>query len=104
MKQKLVSLTLALTLALGLLTGCGDRSTSSEVDPKKAYQKHDPSDVVMTVNQSDVTWSEFFNSLYGIVYQIKYYSEDGLVDWAAACATDNTMTNGEYSWDYAVNA
>ncbi len=101
MKQKLTALALSTTLCLGLFTGC--QSGPAEVDPDKAYAGHQPTDVVMTVNGSEVTWSEFFNRLYNVVYQIQYYSEDGKVDWDAPCTADETLTNGEFAWQTAVD-
>lgn len=117
MKTRILALLLALTLSLGLFTGCGSKEetadtaddpaetpeyTGVELDPTSAYGRFSPTDVVMTVNGSDVCWPEFFNGLYGIVYQIQYYN-GGLMDWAAACIADNSVTNSEYAWQYAVD-
>ena len=69
MKKRILALLLALTLSLGLFTGCGSKEetadttddpaetpeyTGVELDPTSAYGRFSPTDVVMTVNGSDV--------------------------------------------------
>lgn len=105
--KKALALLLALTLCLGLLTGCKDKgpdlSVPMDIDPATAYAKYAPDDVVMTIDGSEVTWNEFFYRLYSVVYQIKYYSEDGLMHWNDPCIADETLTNLEYAWKNAVD-
>lgn len=107
--KKLLAFLLAVTMCLGLLTGCKEKtpeidlSVPMDIDPAVAFAKYDPGETVMTIDGSDVTWNEFFYRLYSVVYQIKYYSEDGLMHWDEPCIADGTMTNQEYAWQNAID-
>lgn len=116
MKKRLMAWLLALVLCMGLMAGCGQdieentpdtddtdpAATGVVIDPDAAYAKYSPEDVVMTINGSDVTWSEFFYNLYTQVYLIQYYS-GGNVVWSDSSVLDAAMTNEEYAWENALN-
>jgi len=115
-----MALLLAVVLCLGLLTGCKQDSGETDdpvesqepvesqnpegvaLDPDAAYAKHDPDDVVMTINGTDVTWSEFFYNLYTVVYPIQYYSDNNVV-WSGSNLYDASVTNEVYAWENALN-
>lgn len=98
-----------LALCLGLLTGCTGKNAEQDltvpvdIDPTVSFPKHGMDDVVMTIDGSEVTWSEFFYRLYSVVYQIKYYSDEGKMVWSDPCIADSSMTNAEYAWKTAVD-
>ena len=84
MKRNTTARILAPMLGLSLLAGCG-KTEPTVLDPDTAFAKHAATDVVMTVNGTDVTWSEFFYRLYNIAYQIQYYDKDGKMEKCDGC-------------------
>lgn len=116
MKKRITALLMALILCLGMLTACGsdtaedttvedDTTAEAEgvtIDPDAAYAQYDPNTVVMTVNGSEVTWSELFYRLYSVVYQLEYYG-GGTIVWEDPCLFDSSYTNAEYAMYVAVD-
>ena len=103
MKRNTTARILVPMLGLSLLAGCG-KTEPAVLDPDTAFAKHAATDVVMTVNGTDVTWSEFFYRLYNIAYQIQYYDKDGKMDWTASSTASPEQTNAEYVWQTAVDS
>lgn len=113
MKQKTLALLLALSLCLGLLTGCKKDEdvpdttptpsdfAAMELDSAAAWAKHDVDDVVFTVDGSDVTWGEFFYFLNGMTGSVvnSYNANQMVFDWDAETG-EGSM--GEYLWQQAV--
>ncbi len=109
MRQKTLALLLALTMCLGLLTGCKQDAetpdttptpsdfTAMELDSAAAWAKHDVDDVVFTVDGSDVTWGEFFYFLNGMTGSVvnSYNVNQMAFDWDADVG-EGTMS--EYLW------
>lgn len=107
MKRNTTARILAPMLGLSLLAGCG-KTEPTVLDPDTAFAKHAATDVVMTVNGTDVTWSEFFYRLYNIAYQIQYYDKDGKMDWTASSTASPSRptqnTSGRPRWTAACSS
>lgn len=103
MMKKLIALMLTLVLCLTMFAGCsGTNAEETEEDPavidySAAFAKHDPNTVVMTINGTEVSWSEFFYMLYSSLSQIQYYLGD--IYWGQNCASGIDMTFEEYTMD-----
>lgn len=110
--KRFLALLLAVTLCLGLLTGCKQEDAADPtptpdgaavtLDAAGAWAKHQPDDVVLTVDGSDVTWAEFFYFLNlmadSIVQSYNNYGQ--------AFSWDDPMgevTLGEYLWEETKN-
>lgn len=100
MMKRLIAVVLAMILCLGLLCGCDkqestDTQVSTGFDYDAAFAKYDPNTVVMTIDGTDVTWSEFYYMLYSAVYQLQYYL--GEMEWDQECIEGYGVTFEEYS-------
>lgn len=100
MKKKLTAVVLALVMCLSLLVGCKS-AKPAEIDPDAAYAKYAPDTVVMTINGSEVTWSEFFYMLYSGVAGLQQYVPE--IVWSDECITGG-QTNEEYVWKFAMES
>lgn len=110
MMKKYLALMLALVLCFTLFAGCekeasdsvsDDTSATTEaavLDYSAAFAKYDPDTVVMSIDGSDVTWSEYFFMLYSSLVQIEQYL--GSVYWDEICI--NNMTYEEYAQEMTV--
>ena len=104
MLKRLMAMVLALVLCLTMFVGCSkDEAASNDtttpvaavVDYDAAFAKYDPDTVVMTVDGTEVTWSEFFFMLYSSMSQIESYM--GGIYWDELCLGD--MTFDAYAMD-----
>lgn len=110
MMKKFSALMLALVLCFTLFAGCGkDETTADEgvtaitpapsetavLDYAAAFAKYDPDTVVMTIDGTEVCWSEYFFMLYSSLSQIEQYL--GSFAWDEICMND--MTFDEYAME-----
>lgn len=100
MMKKLTAVVLALVMCLSLLVGC-KKAEPAVIDPDAAYAKYAPDTVVMTINGSEVTWSEFFYMLYSGVAGLQQYVPE--IVWSDECITGG-QTNEEYVWKFAMES
>ena len=109
MMKRLIAVVLAVILCFGLLCGCDKQDTAdtdtevtSAFDYDAAFAKYDPNTVVMTINGTEVTWSEFYYMLYSGVYQLTYYLGD--MEWDQECVEGYGTTFEEYSMQLAMDS
>lgn len=100
--KKLTAMLLVLILCLSVFAGCAKEDEPAVIDPDATYAKYDPDTVVMTVNGEDVTWSEYFYSMYSAVYNLQYYVGDFV--WSGEGPTEDYATNEDYVTAYAEEA
>lgn len=114
MMKKFLALMLAMVLCFTMFAGCAKDDAASDegtvevsptpapeaavIDYAAAFAKYTPDTVVMTVDGTDVTWSEFFFMLYSSLSQIEQYL--GGVYWDEICMND--MTYDEYAMEMTV--
>lgn len=79
-----------------------DGSGAQAADYTYAYEKHNPDDLVMTIDGLPVYWKEYFYWLMSSVSTFDYYY-GGVSDWNEACAMDSSMSNAEYTSAYALD-
>lgn len=92
--KKMIALMLALVLCFTMFAGCSkdkaeETATPAEIDYAAAFAKYDPDTVVMTIDGTEVTWSEFYYMLYSSLSQIQYYKGD--VIWDEECLPGKTF-------------
>jgi len=98
MKTRLIAIILAFILCLSFFTGCGKTQDPIAEDPAaspepeepvdaapaepvvyttfdyaSAYKSYAPDSVVMTVNDTEITWKEYYGWLYSIMEQYEMY-------------------------------
>lgn len=93
MKTRIIAIILAFILCLSLFAGCGNNQAPAEspeveapvetepsepvvyttFDYKAAYETYAPEAVVMTVNDTEITWKEYYGWLYSIMEQYEMY-------------------------------
>ena len=123
--KRIITLTLAMLLAIGCLAACGEpdadvnasgtdisaetanpevsadpeaATTYTTFDYEAAYNAYNPDEVVLTVNGDEVTWQEYFGWLFSIIEQYEMYmgTEFGWDDLFS-----ETQTMDEYARFYA---
>lgn len=102
MMKKIIALLLAAVLCLTMFAGCSkdnaaDEAVPAVIDYAAAFAKHDPETVVMTIDGTEVTWSEFYYMLYSSLSQIQYYMGD--VYWSEECVPGSGMSFEEYTME-----
>lgn len=97
MMKKMIALLLAMALCFTMFTGCSKEEPAgpAEIDYAAAFAKYDPETVVMTIDGTEVTWSEFFYMLYSSLSQIQYYMGD--IYWSEECVEGSGLTFEEYT-------
>lgn len=121
MKIKLLTIVLAVTVCVGLFSGCQSSklgsysedaaaSASPEVtdtsnttkDYTPAYESYDPDEVMLSVNGIDVTWGELF---YWYQYDVSNMENNygDITDWDAECSFAEGKTNREYVMENALD-
>lgn len=116
--KRLVSAVICLTLALGLMSGCGSiedidldvseppasaaptESASLELNWDAARAKHDLDAVVLTVDGAEADWGEFFYWLY-YCYSTYNSQYGAITDLDAPYIYDESMTIGDMLIDAA---
>lgn len=97
MMKKMIALLLAAVLCLTMFAGCSKEEASgpAEIDYAAAFAKYDPETVVMTIDGTEVSWSEFYYMLYSSLSQIQYYLGD--IYWDQECVSGSGMSFEEYT-------
>lgn len=102
--KRIVSVILSLTLALGLMAGCGaaaqDPEDPAELDWDALRAKYDLGTEVLSIDGETADWGEFF---YWLFYSYKnYVKETGeITDFDAPYIYDESLTVGEMLIDAA---
>lgn len=104
MKRRLTVPVLCTCLCLAMLAGCGGSkitsysgSDSAESSPTSSggnLVSYDADTVVCTVDESDITWEEYYYFLNTYYTTMESYYGD-ITDWTAANAYDTSKTNNE---------
>ena len=101
--KKLIAMLLALVMCVTMFTGCAEKEEEPAViDPAATFAKYDPDMVVMTVDGEDVTWCEYFYSMYSGVYSLQFYVGDFV--WTDACVNTDYATNEDFVGTYAMES
>jgi len=122
MKTKLLPFALAVTVCVGLFTGCqssklgsysadaaqaspspsASATTTATKDYTPCYESYKPDEVMLTVDGIDVTWSELF---YWYEYDVSNIesSNGAITDWDADCSVATGKTYREYVMENALD-
>ena len=97
--KKLTAVLFVLILCLSVFAGCAKNDEPAVIDADATYAKYDPDTVVMTINGDEVTWSEYFYSMYSAVYNLQYYAGD--FAWSGEGPSEAYATNEDYVTAFA---
>lgn len=78
--------------------------TAAALDWNAAYAKHDPSDVVFTVDGEPVTWQELFYELANVTAGLQSAAGGQITSWSAKLrdSAGNEASCGDYVLSYAL--
>lgn len=118
MTKKLLALTLAVLMCVGVFAGCQSstlQSYTSDAEKRQAeleaaanldytpcYQTYPDDKVMLTVDGVDVTWGELFYWLVSDVQIMAAYGSP-ITDWDAECPFDTTKTNRQFVQEGALD-
>lgn len=103
MMKKMIALLLAMALCFTMFAGCSKEDTAQPsdepavIDYAAAFTKYEPETVVMTIDGTEITWSEFYYMLYSSLSQIQYYLGD--IYWDQECLEGSGLSFEEYTME-----